>query len=457
MAEWTEDEPVTFESDDRAEPRRRPHRRLLVVASLIAVVAAAAATLYVVEQEPSGPHSKVAGRTPPLLGYDPRYGSDYAQRAAAGYAHVVYAKSPDGALATAQRVAAFRPLVEQAAAGSGVSPDLVEGMIFLESAGRPDVVAGSDAASAAGLGQILAETAQNLLGMHVDLAASRRLTHQIAAATAAGDAGRVSELQAERRTADDRFTPALAVAGTVRYLDLALQKFGRSDLAVESYHMGMGNLDGVLRAFTGDQSSETAAMVRGNDLSYTRLFFGSSPVAHPEAYRKLTRFGDDSATYLWRVLAAVEIMHLYRTDRAALESTAQLQTAAPTAELALHPSAQRAGDGLVTLADDPAKTGYGLSPALPTDARRLQPPAAATLTELAGVVRRIAPGAQPLEVSSALGTSGMDATGYRFTIARHYSPGGEAAAFQFTLDRLQALNRIAWQRMPGVIAITAAG
>ncbi len=427
----------------------------MAVAASLAFVAAAAAALYVVES--GAPATRAAAhRTPPLLGYDPRFEADYTQRAAAGYAHVVYAKSPDGVLATAQRVAAYRPLIEQATAGSGVPADLVEGMVFLESAGRPDVVAGSDAASAAGLGQILAETATNLLGMHVDLAASRQLTDQIASATAAGDGALVASLQAQRRAVDDRFVPALALAGTMRYLDMARHKFGRVDLAVESYHMGMGNLDGALRAWSGDHSSDTATVVRAHDLGYTRLYFDCSPLARPAAWAKLAGFGDQSSAYLWKVLAAEDIMRLYREDPAALKATAALQTAAPSAALALHPDPQPATSGLARLVNDPAGTGYAISPTLPPGGRRLQPSALATLTEMAGVVRRIAPTAQPLAVTSALGDSGLQAAGYTFTIARHYSSGTQAAAFQFTLDRLQALNRIAWYRTSSVIDITAA-
>ena len=429
--------------------------RLRVVAPIVAFVLVAVAAAYVVG-EPS-PARQAPARTPALLGYDAHFEADYTQRAAAGSSHVVYAKSPDGVLATAARVAEFRPLVEHATAGSGISADLVEGIVFLESAGRPDVVAGDDAASAAGLGQVLAETATNLLGMHVDLAASRSLTTQIAAAGQAGDTATVASLQAERRAVDDRFEPALALAGTVRYLELAQHRFGRTDLAVESYHMGMGNLEGALRAFAGKGSGDIATLIRTRDLGYTRLFFDSSPLSHPEAYAKLAGLGDESASYLWKVFAAVEIMRLYREDRAALQQAAALQTAAASAEVALHPDADPATSGLVSLIDDPARTGYAISPALAATERRLQPAALDTLTELAGVVQRIAPATQPLEVMTALGDGGLDAAGYTFAIARHYSSGAEAAAFQFTLDRLQALNRIAWQRLDGVIRITVAG
>ena len=61
---------------------------------------------------------------------------EFEKRAAAGHSHVVYAKSPGGVLATARRVAAFRDDIERAADDAGVDPDLIEGMVLLESAGR---------------------------------------------------------------------------------------------------------------------------------------------------------------------------------------------------------------------------------------------------------------------------------------------------------------------------------
>jgi hypothetical protein len=46
-------------------------------------------------------------------------------------------------------------------------------------------------------------------------------------------------------------------------------------------------------------------------------------------------------------------------------------------------------------------------------------------------------------------------TGYAFQIARHYA-GGQAAALQSMLDRLQALNLIAWSRSLSSIEVTVA-
>ena len=177
-------------------------------------------------------------------------------------------------------------------------------MVFLESAGRPDAIASDDLEGAVGLTQILAETATSLLGMRVDVAASERLTKRIRRARATRRrCGAAQRLRAQRRTVDERFDPDKALAGTGRYLRTALDRFDREDLAVVSYHMGIGNLESALDAY-GD-----------GDVSYAQLYFDSTPLDTPQSQRILAGLGDDSSTYLWRVLAAVEIMRLYRGDQ----------------------------------------------------------------------------------------------------------------------------------------------
>ena len=104
---------------------------------------------------PGGP-ARSDGEFDPLA-YRPLLDEAFAKRAAAGYAHVLYAKSPGGVFATAQRVAAFRKPVEKAAHSAGVDPDELEALVFLESAGQPSAVAGAYPAGAVGLTQILAE------------------------------------------------------------------------------------------------------------------------------------------------------------------------------------------------------------------------------------------------------------------------------------------------------------
>src|ERR1700675_1452504 len=119
--------------------------------------------------------AQIARRDP--LHFEPGRTQEYEQAAPFGLSHVLFEKSPGGVLRAAQRTARFREIVDKAVSGSGIDPDLVEAIVLLESAGRQDVIAGDDPENAAGLTQILAETATHFLGMQVDLEASRRLTH----------------------------------------------------------------------------------------------------------------------------------------------------------------------------------------------------------------------------------------------------------------------------------------
>src|SRR5438045_605750 len=142
----------------------------------------------------------------------------------------------------AREALAWRPQVERAAASSGgiVDPDTLEAIVFLESGGRPDVIAGGrDPANAAGLTQIVAQTGQSLLGMRIDLARSRRLTARARRELARGHPRAAAGALATRRRIDQRFDPAAALAGTVRYLKIARRQLPRDELAVVSYHMGI--------------------------------------------------------------------------------------------------------------------------------------------------------------------------------------------------------------------------
>jgi soluble lytic murein transglycosylase-like protein len=387
--------------------------------------------------------------------YESSREDEFQKRAAAGHSHVVYAKSPGGALATARRVAPFRDDIEKAADEAGVDTELIEGMVLLESAGRPDAMASDDLEGAVGLTQILAETATSLLHMRVDVRASARLTRRLANARGPREADRI---RAKRRRVDERFDPAKSLAATGRYLKAAMDEFGREDLAVVSYHMGIGNLQQVLGAYGDD------------DASYTQVFFDTAPNRHPRAYRLLTGLGDDSKTYLWRVLASHELMRLYRDDRGELERRAQLQAGAPSGEQVLHPPGStetfETDDELKTgylsgklrpFPNEPARYGLRLAPGIQEPLLRgLRPKAFAVAVYIARGVRNVSGTRAPLTATHAVRPgAGMEATGYAFDVRRDYASGAQAEAFQFMLDRLQALNLIAWTRDSDAIHITA--
>jgi hypothetical protein len=478
---------------------RRRRRRLLPAALLAALIAGGVAALLSAHSSgangpPLVPRADLGARD--VLAFGDDQVDDLERAAASGLAHVLYVKSPGGVLAAAARTARFRGLVEQATEDTGVDPDLLEAMVLLESGGRPEAIAGSDPARATGLTQILAETAQNFLGMHVELEVSRRLTRGIAAAVRAGDSATAERLRERRRRADARFEPAKALAGAVRYLTTAFDRFGRDDLAAVSYHMGIGNLESVLRDYTGVRGVPIADVVADQGLSWARLYFDASPARHAAAWRRLSRFGDDSQTYYWRVLAAREIMRLYRDDRDELERLIPLHKGKASSEDALHPPdrTERFADlaalerawrarRVQPLPDSPARLGFRIDPQLGARLRRLgkdaslyrglQPEALAVLLYISDRVRALSGAQTPLVVAGAvrdeagqrmLGPASpesgqaysLHAAGYAFDIRRRYGSSAQASAFQYVLERLQARGLIAWIRQPKTIHVTVA-
>jgi hypothetical protein len=458
--------------------RRRARLTVLLVAIVVAIsgLISALGGGSLPQPPAAGPAAGAPGTDP--YGYVATREADYVERAAAGNAHVLFVDSPGGAMATAARVASFRSAIDRATAGTGIDPSLVEGLVFVESAGRPQIIAGSDPADAAGLTQILASTGQSLLGMPIDLARSRSLTRRIDAVAAGTRSGLLAPLIARRAAVDPRFDPTKAIAATVRYLQLAEHQFGRQDLAFESYHMGIGNLHNVLDAYDG-----------GRPVPYAQLYFDSAPDRHPAAYRLLANFGDDSWLYYWRVLGAVQIMHLYRTDRAALRRLSSLQSSDDAGAAVLHPpdrtpsftdpaglAAAYQRRTLVPLPTNAASLGLTFDAAMGRGARALgapaslyrglEPVALRLLIELAARVRALSGGQQPLRVHATVADARYQQqtgdvfaaarTGWAFEISRRYVSPAQAGAFQAMLDRLQSLNLIAWSREGSVIAVTVA-
>jgi hypothetical protein len=249
-----------------------------------------------------------------------------------------------------------------------------------------------------------------------------------------------------------------------------------------SYHMGVGNLQTALKLY-GD-----------SDISYARLYFNSTPLQNPRTYAKLASLGDDSSTYLWRVLAAKEILRLYRDDPAHLDRDSALQNAKNSAEEVLHPreSTQRfdtPGELRQAYRDKRivelprallARHGIAIDPGMGQLAQRLnrsrktyrglRPDALALLVYLGAGVKGIS-GRQPLVLTStvrdqryqrllvrgnieATRNYSLHTTGWAFDVLRSYRTRAQGRAFEFMLGRLQSLDLIAWVREPAAIHVT---
>ena len=451
----------------------------------VAVVVAAVAAFFVLREVAPPSFESFDPQAEDPFAYSKDRRSEFERRAAAGFSHVVYDKSPDGAENTAERVAAYRPLIEAEARRSDLDPDMLEALVFLESAGRPDAVAGKDLESAAGLTQIIAGTGAGLLDMRVDVAQSTRLTRAIRRAARRGDAKRVRRLEARRRRVDERFDPRKALAGTGRYLRFARDRLGREDLAFVGYHMGVGNLQRALDLHGAGR------------IPYAQLYFDSTPASHRRTFVFFSTLSDGSANYLWRVLAAREIMRLHRDDPAELGRRAELYTAKASAEEVLHPrdeteqfedpgdleGALDSGD-LRPFTEEAAEVGLRRDPRMgelaprlkaePRLYRALRPEAYALAVYMARLTREASRVRAPLTVTSTVRDAeyqnllvgsnpeatpnySLHTTGWAFDVSRKYRNKRQAMGFQYALDRLQALNLIAWAREPAAIHVTASG
>jgi hypothetical protein len=402
-----------------------------------------------------------------------------AAHAARAFDRDLFVAGP-GALATAARVAAWRPLVVRASRGTAIDPNLLEAMVFVESGGSPSVIAGRDPSSPVGLTQLPAGRAKSL-GMSLHLGASRRLTRMIWTAYREGRVTQVSRLEARRRVRDARFAPLASLRGTARYLDKAAHTLRRTDLAVASYHLGVRNL---------------ARAAAGQPLPFATLYFASAPDRHANVWRRLTRGGEVAHDYYWKVLAAKRVMRLYRGDRAALLYEAHLQARKNSSEEVMHPrSSTQQFDTprdlvrawrrheLRAIPRNASATHIAISPYFGQLAHRLgrsqrlyrglRAEARDVLLFIGARVHELSHARRPLILTSAVRDNvyqgllmrvnanaarsySIHTTGYAFDIARTYSSRRQGAAFQYVLDRLAALHAIAYIRESGAMHIAVA-
>jgi soluble lytic murein transglycosylase-like protein len=441
--------------------------------------------------------------------YTPERDAEFLERGREGLAHVLYAKSPGGIEASADRTARYRPWIEQAAKRHLVDPNTIEAIVLLESAGRPDIEAAGNPDSAVGLAQILPGTATDLLGMHVDLQRSLRIHQRLVregriAARARKQRTRnrakkaIAALLALRPKVDQRYDPRASLEGAARYLEFAQGELGRLDLATASYHMGVGNVQTVIDTYVSPHPREatTAATVKRYGITYPRLYFDSTPLRNPKAYRRLTALGDDSRYYLFKVEAARQIMDQSRSKDGLekLRATAALQVQKASAENLLRPRSENEPfkdgtalrrayrDGkLVALPDDPRRLGYRIDKGMGSLARKvkerkalfrgLRPESLAVLVYLTTQVRAAAGGSHLIVTSTVRDLKYQDAlvgintqatreyslhtVGYAFDIERNFRSRAEAAATVATLERLRALNLIDWVYEPTALHVTA--
>lgn len=212
---------------------------------------------------------------------------------------------------------------------------LHEANIVVESGGDANAIS---YAGAAGVSQWMPGTAR-ANGLRVDLAESNRLTARIRELPAP-EPGRpqptferaledYTALEKDpiipvpleslmvvfvekRRRVDERFDPRKAIFAQTRYLLGRYPRFPSFDWLLQAYHGGEAGARRLIQKHMGSSYLGSPAEAIRQGLSFSDVYFTATPVHKPDSFGYLYGRGDNHRYYWWKVLAAREVIALYR-------------------------------------------------------------------------------------------------------------------------------------------------
>jgi hypothetical protein len=226
------------------------------------------------------------------------------------------------AVAGAKRVtgdAKLQAVFRSAAAASGFPQDLLEAIAYLESWG--DISAESWAGSPRGIMQISFDTARSM-GLkvgHITRYRTVKVRVQVKSAH-----GKARYKTVARRTPytvfvrDERLMPERAIPAAAHYLAGMERTFGGRDWAIFAYHCGQGCVAEM------QELTRRAHGIAKDQITVPRMYFSSNPAWNRELYLAIQQQmqRDYSPTYYFRILCAVQLLALYRSDPAAFDALA---------------------------------------------------------------------------------------------------------------------------------------
>jgi hypothetical protein len=368
----------------------------------------------------------------------------------------------------------LQALFQSAGARSGLPPELIEAIAYLESWG--DARAESPSGPK-GIMQISGATARSM-GLKVIVATRYKVTRDRVLIKAKGGPAKykavIHRTPYTVTVRDDRLFPERAIPAAAMYLASLERKFGGRDWAIFAYHCGAGCV-GEMQELT-----RHARGISQDHVTVPRMFFSASPAWNHELYEAIEQQmqRDYSPTYFFRIRRAEQLLALYRS------SPKDFETLSVTYKSDFVPGAIRAphrlsvwlrrddlvfrnsddirtdsGKRLVHALDHPGYFGYTLTltPGIPADAEVLSqasPAAVGTLMYIAFETRRLHEAMKPkgekfvpLPVSSLVEAEDSGRAPFRNEILSHASgqvfdidysalPPGELQCLRFVLDDL---------------------
>jgi len=183
----------------------------------------------------------------------------------------------------------YRRHIDDAARYAGIHPDILRGMIILESGSLSDR---RSSAGCVGIAQFYGPTAK-AVGLRVD-----------------------SEV-------DERLDDEKSIAAMGKLMRENLEAMGEPGLAIWAYHAGTGNVADVVYGYLPSKfhKNSTSATVLTAGLTYAELHQQVWPDKHPDTSQVLRSLNDESEDYVMKVAASVKALELYRADKDAFEAT----------------------------------------------------------------------------------------------------------------------------------------
>jgi hypothetical protein len=197
------------------------------------------------------------------------------ERVAYEIREILKANNYEDILKICDNVKQYRQTVETYSKARNVNPNYIMGMIFVESKG--DKEAYNTTTGATGLLQFLTDTAKDF-------------------------------------NISNRNSPTKSINGATKFISHYKKYLGKEDFAVESFHMGYGNMCHLIDLFSHPEryKEHPKEIIINKNLTYPKLYFKIKQDANSEMYKFLfNELEDQSAEYYFKVLAATSLLKVY--------------------------------------------------------------------------------------------------------------------------------------------------
>ena len=125
---------------------------------------------------------------------------------------------------------------------------------------------------------------------------------------------------------DNRENIELSVYATAKLLKSELDFFGQPEFAIAAYHSGRGKIADWVKKYIEPKATTNGgkADIQANNLTYGKLYFGTTPYANPGTYKMYRNLMDVDwgPNYIWKVRSSQNDLNIFRKNKDEFEKIA---------------------------------------------------------------------------------------------------------------------------------------